>query len=80
MTEGFLCLPPGVALDRTPSASKKKFYIGCLSLNILNPSSLILTELQKSLTSIDCFKKVMARKDDEERWRRRMVRKDEKEG
>ena len=67
MTQGVLYISPGVALDKTPSTSKKKFCIGRLTSSILNPSSLILTELQKSLTSIDSFKKVMARKDDEER-------------
>ena len=65
--QGFLYLPPGVALDRTLSTSKKKFCIGRHTLSILNPSSLMLTELQKSLTSIDSFKKVMAKKDGEER-------------
>ena len=66
MTQGVLCISPGVALDKTPSISKKKFCIGRLTLSILNPSSLMLTELQKSLTSINSFTKVMAKKDDEE--------------
>ena len=77
MTQGFLCISPRVALDKTPSTSKKKFYIGRLTLSILNSSSLMLTELQKSLTPIDSFKKVMARKDGEEGWRGRMTRKDD---
>ena len=68
ITQEFLYISPGIALDKTPSTSKKKFYIGCLISNILNPSSLMLTELQKSLTSIDPFKKVMARKDGKEGW------------
>ena len=67
MTQGVLCISPGVVLDKTSSTSKKKFCIGRLILSILNPLSLMLTELQKSLTSIDSFKKVMAKKDDEER-------------
>ena len=66
MTQGFLCISPRVALDTTPNTSKKKFCIGRLTLSIRNPSSLMLIELQKSLTSIDFFKKVMARKDGEE--------------
>ena len=71
MTQKFLCISPGVALDKTPSTSKKKFCIRRLTLSILNPSSLMLTELQKSLILIDFFKKVMVR---------RMARKDDKEG
>ena len=73
VTQGFLYLPPGVALDKTPSISKKKFCIGHLTLSILNPSSLILTELQKSIISIDSFQKVMVRKDGKERWQERMM-------
>ena len=57
VTQGLPCIPPGVALDKTPSTSKWKFTIGRLTSSILNPSSLTLTELQKSLTSIDSFKK-----------------------
>ena len=57
VTQGLSCMPPGVALDKTPSTSKWKFTIGCLTSSILNSSSLTLTELQKSLTSIDSFKK-----------------------
>ena len=66
MTQGFLFILPRVALDTTPSTSKKKFCIGHLTLSILNSSSLMLTELQKSLTSIDSFKKMIVRKDGEE--------------
>ena len=66
MTQRLPCIPPGVVLDKTPRTSKKKFCIGRLTSSILNPSSLMLTELQNSLTSIDSFKKVIARKDDEE--------------
>ena len=66
VTQWFLCISPGVALDKTPKTSKRKFYIRRLNSSILNPSNLMLTELQKSLTSIDSFKKVMARKDGEE--------------
>ena len=68
VTQGGLCISPGVALDKTPNTSKKKFCIRRLTLSILNPSSLMLTKLQKSLTSIDFFKKVMAKKDDKEGW------------
>ena len=57
MTQGLPCIPPGVALDKTPSTSKKKFSIGRLTSSILNPSSLMLTELQKSPTSFDSFEK-----------------------
>ena len=57
VTQGLLCTPPGVVLDKTPKTSKRKFAIGRLTLSILNPSSLMLTELLKSLTSIDSFKK-----------------------
>ena len=53
MSQGFLCISPGVILDKTPSTNKKKFCVGRLTLSILNPSSLMLTELQKSLTSIN---------------------------
>ena len=75
MTQGFLCISPGVALDKTSSTSKKKVCIGRLTLSILNPLGLMLTELQRSLTSIDSFKMVMARKDGEEGWRGRMMKK-----
>ena len=47
----------GVELSKTPSTSERKFIIECLTLSILNPSSLMLTELQKSPTSFDSFKK-----------------------
>ena len=66
MTQGLPCIPPGIVLDKTPRTSKKKFCIERLISSILNPSSLMLTELQKSLTSIDSFKKMMAKKDGEE--------------
>ena len=47
-----------VVLDKTPSTSSgRKFKIGRLTSSILNPSNLMLTELQKSMTSIDSFKK-----------------------
>ena len=55
MTQGLMCIPLEVALDKTPSRSK--FIIGCLTSSILNPSSLMLTELQKSPTSFDSFEK-----------------------
>ena len=42
---------------RQDSQYQRKFAIGRLTLSILNPSSLMLTELQKTLTSIDFFKK-----------------------
>ena len=73
VTQGFLCISPKIALDKTPSTNKKKFCIGRLTLIILNPSSLMLIKLQKSLTSIDFFKKVMARKNSKEGWRGRMM-------
>ena len=73
VTQKFLYLPPGVALDKTPCSSKKMFCIGRLTLSILNPSSLMLIKLQKSLISIDSFKKVMVRKDGKEGWQRRMM-------
>ena len=57
VTHGLSCIPPGVALDKTPSTSKKKFSIRRLTSSILNPSSLMLTELQKSPTSFDSFEK-----------------------
>ena len=57
MTQGLPCIPLRVVLDEIPRASKRKFVIGRLTFSILNPSSLILTELQKGLTSIDSFKK-----------------------
>ena len=77
MTQRFLYILLGVALDKIPNTSKKKFCIRRLTLSILNLSSLILTKLQKSLTSIDSFKKVMARKDGKEGWQGRMTRKDD---
>ena len=77
MTYGFLCLPPGMALDKTPNTSKKKFCMRRLILSILNLLTLMLTELQKSLTSINSFKKVMARKDGKERWWGKMTKKDD---
>ena len=55
VTQGLVCIPPGVALDKTPSG--RKFTIGRLTSSILNPSSLMLTELQKSPTSFDSFEK-----------------------
>ena len=57
VTQGFLCTPPGVVLDKTPRTSKRKFAIGRLTSSILNSSSLMLTELQKSPTSFDSFEK-----------------------
>ena len=48
---------PGVALDKTPSTSGRKFTIGRLTLSILNLLSLMLIELQKSPTSFDSFEK-----------------------
>ena len=57
VTQGLPCIPPGVALDKTPSTSKWKFTIGRLTSGIFNPSSLMLTELQKSPTSFDSFEK-----------------------
>ena len=57
VTQGLPCIPPGVALDKTPSTSKWKFTIGRLTSSIFNPSSLMLTELQKSLTLFDSFEK-----------------------
>ena len=51
------CIPHRVVLDKTPSTRKWKFTIGCLTLNILNLSNLILTELQKSPTSFDSLEK-----------------------
>ena len=47
----------GVESSETASTSGRKFIIGRLTSSILNPSSLILTELQKSLTSFDSFEK-----------------------
>ena len=55
VTQGLVYIPPGVALDKTPSG--RKFTIGRLTSSILNPSSLMLTELQKSPTSFDSFEK-----------------------
>ena len=55
MTQGLVCIPPGVALDKTPNG--RKFTIRLLTSSILNPSSLILTELQKSPTSFNSFEK-----------------------
>ena len=55
VTQGLLCIPPGVAFNKTPNG--RKFTIGRLTLSILNPSSLMLTELQKSPTSFDSFEK-----------------------
>ena len=57
VTQGLPCISPGVALDKTPSTSKWKFTIGRLTSGIFNPSSLMLIELQKSLTSFDSFEK-----------------------
>ena len=34
MTQGLLCIPPGVALDKTPSTSKWKFTIGRLTSSL----------------------------------------------
>ena len=42
VTQGLPCIPPGVALDKTPSTSKKKFSIG---------------HLTSRMTSINFFKK-----------------------
>ena len=53
VTQGFLYIPPRVVLDEIPKTSKRKFSIRRLTSNILNPSSLMLTELQKNLTSIN---------------------------
>ena len=66
-------IPLGVAFDKTPNTSKKKFVIGRLILSILNPSNLVLTKLQNNLISINFFKKVMAGNDGKERWRRKMM-------
>ena len=68
VSQEFLYILPGVALDKTPSTSKKKFCIGRLTSSILNPSSLMLIKLQKRLISINSFKKVIAKKDDKEDW------------
>ena len=57
VTQRLLCISPRVILYKTPRTSKKKFAIGRFISSILNPSSLILTELQKSLSSIGFFKK-----------------------
>ena len=57
MTQRFLCISTGVALEKTPSTSKKKFCIKRFTLSILNPSSLMLTKLQKSLISFNFFEK-----------------------
>ena len=57
VTQGLPCIPLGVALDKTPNISGRKFTIGHLTSNILNPSSLMLTELQKSPTSFDSLEK-----------------------
>ena len=48
---------PGVKLSKTLSTSRKKFIIGRLILSIFNPSSLMLTVLQKSSTLFDSFEK-----------------------
>ena len=56
-TQGLPCIQSGVALNKTPCISEKKFTIRCLTLSILNLSSLMLTKLQKSPTSFDFFKK-----------------------
>ena len=56
-TQGLLCIEPGVALDKTPCISERKFTIGRLTLSILNLSSLMLIKLQKSPTSFDSFEK-----------------------
>ena len=53
VTQRLLCISPGVALDKTPSITGRKFTIGYLTSSILNPSGLMLTELQKSPTSFD---------------------------
>ena len=55
VTQGLVYIPPGVALDKTPSG--RKFTIGRLTSSILNPLSLMLTELQKSPISFDFFEK-----------------------
>ena len=34
VTQGFLCISPGVALDKIPSTRKKKFRIRCLTSSI----------------------------------------------
>ena len=57
VTQGLLYILLGVALDKTPSTKKWKFTIGRLNLSILNPSSLILTKLQKSQTLFNSFEK-----------------------
>ena len=56
-SQGLPRIRPGVASDKTPSTSGRKFTIGRLTSSILNPSSLMLTELQKSPTSFDSFEK-----------------------
>ena len=48
---------PAVELSKTPSTNRKKFTMGRLTLNILNPSSLMLTKLLKSPTSFIFFQK-----------------------
>ena len=45
VTQGFLCTSPEVESDKTPRTSMRKFAIGRFTLNILNSSSLMLTEL-----------------------------------
>ena len=55
MIQGLVCILPGVVLDKIPSG--RKFTIGYLTSNILNPSSLMLTELQKSPISFNSFEK-----------------------
>ena len=57
VTQRLPYIPPGVMLDKTPNTSRRKFRIGRLTSDILNPSSLMLTGLQKSMTSINSFKK-----------------------
>ena len=57
VTQRLPCIPPGVALNKTPDTSKWKFSIGYLISSILNPSSLMLTEFQKSPTSFNSFEK-----------------------
>ena len=55
VTQGFVYISRRVALDKIPS--RRKFTIGYLTSSILNPWSLMLTELQKSPTSFDSFEK-----------------------
>ena len=75
VTQGFLYISPRVALNTTPSTSKKKF---CIGSHLKHPQSSEF-DANRAAEKPD-LNQFFQKSDDKEGWQGKMARKDDKEG